>query len=366
MDRPRCRTCGSPLGPPSLSSGRCEYCGAVLGPPPATRWRWFAHRPSGVAGPRPPVRRAPYAGPPRYRFLPRWGFPPSVWIPEHHPPAAAEPASPVRELRSVVLLARATGVVALLAAAAEAFRFVLLVRGRTQVLPAGQVRWSDALVVAAGWGALLLGLATAVALVPALARTAAWAAYRAGVRPPRTTAQRLVALLVPGWNLYGAGAVVSEIDAMLRMPPPASPEPARPDRLRWLSAHLPDVPPLDTTSRAAPPEAASDVGAGTAPPTPLHRSPHRLVSWWWALWALGGVLALAVVVWTLRADSLQARANLVQLHVVVDLLAAACAFLTAAVARSWARLVQPAEQTWPAGWILSPLDDGLPREPVRA
>jgi len=240
-----------------------------------------------------------------------------------------------------------------IAAAAEIFRYVLLVRGRTEVLPVDQVRWSDALVVAAGWAAPLLGLATAAAFVPALARAGAWATHRARVRPTRSTTRRLLWLLVPGWNLYGAGVVVAEVDAVLRMPPPPDPEPVRPDRLRWRSAHLPtvDLPPAPGPLRAVD-DGETTQQEDVKPPAPVHRSPSRLVSWWWAAWALGGLLALAAVIWSVNPGSLQARANLVELHVGVDLVAAAAAGLTAAVAASWIRSIEPPRVEYPAGWIL--------------
>ncbi|WP_157970771.1 DUF4328 domain-containing protein [Nakamurella deserti] len=283
-------------------------------------------------------------------MTPRWGFTPSVWIPDGTATTPTPPA-PGRELRSVVLLARATAVMCVIAAAAETFRYVLLVRGRTEVLPVDLVRWSDALVVAAGWAAPLLGLATAVAFVPASGRAAAWAAHRARVRPTRSATRRLLWLLLPGWNLYGAGVVVAEVDAVLRTAPPPAPEPVRPDRMRWRSAQLPTV---DLPQPAVTPQGAAAPVTPAQPPRPVHRSPSRLVSWWWAAWVLGGLLALATVIRALDPGSLQARANLVELHVVVDLVAAVTAGLTAAVAASWARLVDPVRVHYPTGWILPP------------
>lgn len=330
--------------------------------------------------------------------------------------ATDAPVSPVRDLRSVTVLGRAAAAMCGVAACGEAFRYVLLVRGRTRVLPAGQVVFSDALVVAAGWGSLLLALATALAFLPAVARTGAWAAHRAGVGPMRSPLQRLWWMAVPGWNLYGAGVVVSEIDAVLRMAAPVA-ESTPGDRLRWQSGRLPDVPvpamPTAVPTPAGEPAVGSaavppaDLQEGTQPgtkggrrrsarerwagrlttrawsarvlpgrrpvggpddggpaPRPVHRAPSRLIGWWWAAWVVSGLLALVTVGWRLRAGSLQARADLVELHVLVDVVAAVCAALTAVVARSWSRLIEPGAEVWPAGWILapspSPLQPALP------
>lgn len=387
MDATHCWRCQFPVAPTAPATGLCGYCGAVLGRPPNTRWRWAAHPPAGRPRPTRPGRRGPYAGPPRYRGVPRWGFPPSVWVPTPAASPAAEPVSPARDLRSVVVLARTTAVMCLVAAAAEAFRYLLLVRGRTEVLPAAQVRWSDALVLAAGWGAPLLALATAAAFVRAVSRTGAWAGWRAQLRPARSPARRSLWLLAPGWNLYGAGVVVSEIDAVLRLGAPVRPGVARPDRLRWRSAGLPTVPLPAATGDTSATVASATAATGTAAtgaaatgsaaagpaaaeaaePAPVHRSPHRRVAWWWASWAAGGLLTLITWVWSVDPGSLQARANLVELHVVVDLVAAVCAFLTAAVARSWHRLVAPDPVTWPVGWVMRPQEQGgVPATSVRS
>ena len=49
---------------------------------------------------------------------------------------------------------------------------------------------------------------------------------------------------------------------------------------------------------------------------------------------------------------LQAQADLVELHVALDLSAAVVATLTAILAGRWRGLVQPAVQDWPTGWQL--------------
>jgi len=115
----------------------------------------------------------------------------------------------------------------LLAAGLEGWRYVLLIRGRTEVLPAGQVRLDDALVTGVGWAALLLAVAAALTLVPGLGRTADFAAARVDRQPSRTPGRRLGWLLIPGWNLYGAGVVLAEVDASLRLTPGGTSSPGR-------------------------------------------------------------------------------------------------------------------------------------------
>lgn len=292
----------------------------------------------------PATRPRPYTGPPRYPATPRWGFVPSVWrVAASVNPARTVPA-PARDLKSVVVLARATAAVGLIAAGTEAFRYVLLVRGRTEVLPVNQVRWSDAMVMSAGWAVVLMALATALTLVPAIGRTEAWARQRHELRPTRSAARRLLWLLVPGANLYGAGVVLAEIDATLRMPLPEVPATPEPDRLRWTSGQLPDL---------AAPVAPAETPSVVTPP-PVHRTPGRLIGWWWTAWVLSGLLVAVAAVWSLNPGSLQARANLVELHVVIDLVAAAVALLTAAVARSWIGLMESPVVDWPDGWVLAP------------
>ncbi|MEP6979448.1 MAG: DUF4328 domain-containing protein [Nakamurella sp.] len=281
---------------------------------------------------------------------------PSVWRSAAPVTPARTVAAPVRDLRSVVVLARATAVVGVIAAASEAFRYLLMVRGRTAVLPVDQVRWSDALVLSSGWAVVLMALATAFALIPAIGRTDAWARQRLVLRPTRSPARRLLWLLVPGVNLYGAGAVVAEIDATLRMPLPVVPVRPAPDRMRWRAGRLPDLGrPVRTDVVALDPDpGAAGKQVPTDPPAPVHRAPGRLIGWWWAAWSLSGLLAGAAAAWSLHPGSLQSRANLVELHVVIDLLAAAVALLTALVARSWVGLMDPPAVEWPVGWTPAP------------
>jgi hypothetical protein len=335
---PTCWYCGS-VQPHSYAAGRyktCAYCGADLVRRPGERTHWVATAPPNTPTRSRPRRvRGGYTPPAPYRSRPPWSFPPSVWIVPA--PTAPPVPPPVRDLRSVTVLAAVTAALYLVAAGAEIWRFVLLVRGRTEVLYEPAVRFSDALVTAAGWAALLAAVATLLAALPATARTIDFAARRAGVQPVRTDAQRLRLLLIPGWNLYGAGVVLSEIDGLLRLP--SQPEHA-PERRRfgWRRADLPDV---ETRTGPAP---------STGPAVELR--PRRLVGWWWICWVVNGVLAAAVLTRALIPGDLQSQADLVELHIVLDLVAAAVAILTTVLVSRWRRLATPPVQDWPAGWRL--------------
>jgi hypothetical protein len=75
--------------------------------------------------------------------------------------------------------------------------------------------------------------------------------------------------------------------------------------------------------------------------------------WWWA-WAINGVLATAVLIRQLVPGDLQVRADLVLWHVLLNLVAATVAGLTAALLRRWATLLSPSQTDWPSGWQVLP------------
>ncbi len=365
MTAPRCARCGStqPIGP--AAGPACVYCGAWLtdaAHPPVGRIRWRAVAPPGSPAARRRVRRrnGPYTGPPTYGTEhPAWGFPPSVWRPVAEPefvaPAVRDAAT---GLRTVAVFARATAVALVLAAGFEGWRYVLMVRGRTEVLPATAVLVDDASVAAAGWVALLLGVITVISLLPVLARTATVAAARAGTTPSRTPGQRLSRLLIPGWNLYGAGAVLAELDALLQVGPVAAPTAAKPDTLRWLSAELPGVSANladRTTAEPKPDQPGGQIPAvEPAPEPPVHRRPGRLVGWWWAAWIVNGLLVASELLRMIWQDTLQARADLVAIHLAVAVSGAVVAALTASLLSRFSRLLQPLEQTWNPAWQVVP------------
>lgn len=294
-----CLRCARVQPPLPRGVRTCVYCSAPL---PVQRWR--AEPPPGVVLDRPAPRVfRPYFGPPTYGDRPpRWGFPPVVW-------RAAAPAGPVvvelrpRSLARAAALCLVSAAVALVAAGAELWRYLLLLRGRTEVLAGSAVRSSDLLVGTAAWLATALAVLTAAVLAPLLVRLHAAAAHRAGLEPSRAPAQVLARLVVPGWNIYGLGVVAGEIDGQLR-------------------------------------------GAAGRP----RLSP--LVVALWSAWAVDAVLVLVTL---LRAfgTSDQAVADTVELHIFVDLAGSAVAGLFFLLLRRWRRFTAPRRTAGPR-WVVSP------------
>lgn len=296
---------------------RCARCGRTQPPdrrPPIAHWpycvfcaaplpvqRWVAMPPQG-SGPAPRVRRVslPYAGPPRYgAFHPGWGFPPVARLREHDPLPDQDAAQPVtdaslrRRFTAAISLALAAFLACLVAAAAEGWRFALLLRGRTEVLPASLVRTSDAAVAVASLAALLIGAAAMLATAGAVAACYRAAATRSGLHPARSPGQIAARLLLPGWNLYGAGQIAVEvIDLVFR--------------------------PVRGIGRFAP------------------RWLRRVAAGYWIAWAVSGALAIALLMlallpalpWDIRYSN-QLAANLVEAHVLLDVVAGAAALLGA-------------------------------------
>ncbi|GAA0936591.1 DUF4328 domain-containing protein [Pseudonocardia zijingensis] len=286
------------MGPPCPRCGRqapagggpfCPFCGRYL-----AALRWVAEPPPGVNPPRPVTVRSRYTGPPRYRFLPRWGFPLGPWRspePEQPPP---DPLLGARTLvGSLVPLLWATAAVALLASGAEVWRYALLLASREGALQAEAVAASDALVASAGTVAPILSLVVGVLMILWTVRAARAAADRAGVRPSRSTRTIVLGWVVPGLNLSIPGSVLAEIEhSAIGLPPGMRPRPS------------------------------------------------RMVLVWWGLWAAGVVLTAVVLLWSLR-DGVQARADGVVLHAVLDLVAAVTAGVTARLVLRLTRLLAP-------------------------
>ncbi len=313
----RCVRCGVPQPLVSADQYRCVSCGAPL-------QRWIAHPPPGTdpailsratrarsAGSRP-ESRLPYLGPPAYQGgHPRWSFPPVVWKDAPDPPAPPR-RDPAPALRRAGWSAAVTAVVAGCAAGAEIWRFILLLQGRTLVLSGAAVRASDVLVAATGLAVVVAALTTVVFAVPAVVRAHEAAARRIGRAPSRPPAAVAARLLVPLWNVYGAGQIAMEIDRMLQ-------EGADQER--------------NPQSR------------------PRHRQ-SRLTTAWWCGWIVSAVLVLVTLARGL-GGSLQAIADTVQLHIAVDLAAAVVAVLTALLLRRFAGLFDGRRDRL-AGWVVQP------------
>ncbi len=255
---------------------------------------WVAWPPGGYQV-RGPQRRPRYTGPPSYPIPPRWGFPLVTWrrstsfepVPVSHRQRARSLAGTVQPL---LWLAAGTS---LLTAAAEVWRYVLLLDSRFDALPADRLRVSDALVVTGGVVSVVACALAGLITLGWVIRAYPAAAELAGVRPARSTRELLVGWLVPGLNLFVPGSTLSEIEHAVL----GRPEGERP-------------------------------------------SPSMLVRAWWAVWVAGALAAAVALLWTLR-ESTQAQADGVLLHAVVDVLAAAAAVLTVVVVRTFTRLLQP-------------------------
>ncbi|MDN5857566.1 MAG: DUF4328 domain-containing protein [Pseudonocardia sp.] len=253
------------------------------------------------APPNPP--RAPYRGAPFYRWIPRWGFPAAPWRDPDDARAGSttEPPTALDRARSLagtaVPLLWATAVVALTAAGAEVWRYVLLLRSRGEALSPAAVAASDALVAAAGVVAPLLAAVAGLAMILWTVRMSRAAADRAGIEPARSPRQIVLGWVVPGLNMAVPGSVLSEIEHAV----------------------------LDRRSDARP-------------------RPSRLLLAWWITWVLGGVLAVVTVVW-LFLPGVQAQADGVVLHAVVDLVAAAAAGLLARLVSQLTQLLGPFHTT---------------------
>jgi hypothetical protein len=324
----RCASCNvlQPLG--SAGPPRCVSCGAPIR-------RWVAHPPPSDPAAKErsrPKRPRPYGGPPSYRGgHPRWSFPPVVWrelpAPDPRPPVR----NPVPGLRWATWLAAATALCALVAAGAEIWRFALMLEGRTLVLSGQAVRASDMLVAGSGLAVVVAALLTAAFAVPALTRAHVTAAQRLGRAPSRSERAISARLLVPVWNVYGAGQIVLEID-------------------RMLGASSDHGPPAD----------------GAAPDRPRA---SRITAFWWLSWILSSVLMVVTLAWGF-GGSLQAIADTVQLHICLDLLAAVVAGVGAVMLHRFVRLlVGPKPEL--DGWVVKPPEPtrplpAVPAEPVEA
>jgi hypothetical protein len=297
----RCPRCARTQPPTAGTSYACVYCGAPL---PVRRW--IAHPPPGSGIPRR-IRlvRRPYAGPPRYGAThPGWGFPPVTWRTATLAEPAAATSARAGALIPLAVLAGVTALACLVAAGAELWRFIVLLQGRTVVLDGEMVHASDVLVTAAGIGALVLAALTALVALPVLVALHRAVAERRGRQPSRNAAAVLSRLVVPGWNLYGAGQVLAEIAGGLRAI------------------------------------------------APRRRAGWALVGWWWLCWVANGLLVLATLIMAFWPSN-QMMADTVEMHIAVDLIGAVVAGLFAAVMivfdRAWHR--RGADRF--AGWVVA-------------
>lgn len=283
-----CPRCGR-AQPPDADGPFCAHCGQFLVP-----MKWVAAPPeSGSTATAPAPSRGRYTGPPRYLSPPAWGFPALPWhrAEAENPPSAAELL--VAQSGLLVPLLRGLAVLAVIAAGGEGWRYVLLLRSRNAALGAGEVSASDALVGAAGWITTVMTVGVGVLVLLWVLRAMKAAAERTGTRPARSSRAVVLGWLLPPVNLTVPGSVLSEIEhAALDRDPEARPDPS------------------------------------------------RLLVVWWALWASNVVVGVVALAWLLRTGT-QARADGVLQHVLLDLLAAGCAVVTARVVQHLTALLGP-------------------------
>lgn len=263
----------------------CPRCGGVLSVPTTQRpvmLRWVA-KPPPRAAPRVRVHQA--LGPtPRYLTTPGWGLPRIPWTRPStpRPPSAAQRMGAHESTVHPLLVGAAT--VLALAAVGEVWRYLLLLRSRTELLPARTVAISDSVVVTAGLAAPVVVIVAMVTCTLWLIRAVQAAAAGIGLRPGRRTWTVVLAVGVPVWNLLMPGVLLTELE-------------------RDIAGHG-------------------------------FTGPSRLLRAWWAGWVLSVVLAVGVWLWRLR-DSVQARADGVLLAGLSDLVAAATVVLTLLLVRRY-------------------------------
>lgn len=260
--------------------------------------RWVAQRPPGAhdAPAEPP--EPPYTGPPFYPAPPRWGFPNLAWrwptMVPGTPSALGDPAQQQWQLaRKVLVVLIATATLAVLSAASELWRYVLLAQSRTQALSGSVVRASDAFVLTTTLLTFITG-AVAIGLVfwwLGLARDAA--VRHSGVAQPRGPGEVAAAVFTPVLNLVLVGPVAAELEHVALGRP-----------------------------------------AGERP------RPTRLLYAWWAAFVANGVLTLLTLVWRFR-DGVQAQADAVFFNCLTYLAAAVLAGLTGALVYRLAALLAP-------------------------
>lgn len=292
-----CRRCGRAQPPLPPGVRHCLYCGTAL-----TVRRWTAHPPPVAPGPRRRVY-PPAGATPRYPVIPRWGFPASIWVRDRARTSDVHPM-PLTGLRVGALACLITAVLALVAGGAELWRFLLVLRGRTEVLDADVVRASDLLVVIAGWALLVVGLATSVAVAATVVSAHPAAHQFAGATPSRRPLGLWLSLVVPGWNLWGAGRIVVETEALMseRLSPDGRPRSSAVSR------------------------------------------------WWWAVFVVSEILVVLTAVRSL-GHSDQALADAIELRIALDLVAALLAVVTAVLFRRIRRRVHPRADL-PQGWTV--------------
>lgn len=262
----------------------CPRCRGVLlspgpidAPPERRNYRWIARRPGRPPRPGHPTPAGGRdTGTPRYTEIPRWG----LYDRPADDPREQKPRPLATLTRWAYTALSATALLFGVAAVAELGRYLLLLRNRTRLIEPPLLWFSDALVNTSALFALIMALVSAVAALGWLIEVRRVLFAAAGRTDPRSPRLLALGCLVPVVNLVFPGLFLTEVVA---------------DR---------------------------------ADPRPL-----RAVRIWWAVWVLGGLVAVAALFWR-GADSLQAEADGVLFTAATDALAAAVAVLTLWVMRT--------------------------------
>jgi hypothetical protein len=190
-----------------------------------------------------------------------------------------------------------TSGVAALAAGAELWRYVLLLRSRDEALPKTTLAISDALVATTGFLTWLLGVLSGLVVVLWALRARTAAADRLGVRLARSDAQFIAGVLIPGLNLFIPGSVLAELEHTVLVGEGARERDTRP-------------------------------------------KPSRPVIVWWVAWVASLVLGWVTFAWGF-SHSVQAMADGVVLHAWNDVAVVVLALATSQLVRYLTRLLTP-------------------------
>lgn len=284
----------------------CPRCHGVLLSPVSIgvpdrgvrNFKWVARAPrKKPVGPRA-ASKPRSAETPKYDEMPRWGL---VDQPISEPDG--EESRIERWAAAAPGMLTLTGILLLLAGAAELSRYGILLYNRTRLVNSATLIISDAFVSFAGLIAIVTGVSAAVASACWLCSRRHSVFERANLREPRSVRELLIGSLVPGLSLVMPGVFLTELVTVR----------GGSDRARLLVA----------------------------------------VRIWWGLWVFDWALIAAAMWWRTR-DSLQAQADGVLFYAFVSLVGACLAVWTIRVMRGVDNLRwRGSEQAAPKRWVVA-------------
>jgi len=238
---------------------------------------------------------------------------------EETPDAAARARSLAASARPLLL---GTALAFGLAAVAEAWRYGLVLRGRTELLGAATVALSDSVVVTAGVLAPVLALLSGVVVVLWLVRTRLAVAELNGVTETRSVRGVVLGAVLPVVNLGQAGVLLTELEHMIARSRPGG-RPSHTGEPHRDAGHNREVRP----------------------------SPSPLVRAWWTAWVMSAGLSVLTWVWRWQGTA-QAQADAIVLAGLSDLAAGVSAALTFTVVRRCTAVLVAGRST-PRRWVAS-------------